>query len=354
MSYTNIYRIDPNKLDYATYYSSDYTRFGQFSSSGTGPIPPLYISPQPPQFTLIPGIINREQVRNLVTITGSENLGVGEGMALRLLTGDQLYRYGDINFTELRNRVIFRIDENDDLKISCISGAKFPHSDISNITLEGKKIVTMIFNVFDASGFLSQGQEVKLNFIREVSGQGFNIDDNTIFDIPGTTSFSVFTGNLDDSEQLNSSEYDISIDNSNILFLHLSSTENSVDVKQLRFNIVDSSNSHYLMLRTDLNFYISDNIFNINYKLTGDPSFNFKLNYSKVLFNSTSANVLFNDEYLPVGVISIYNYYIQPSDANGLGQVGGFFYINRLDNNSDNNLITLTTQEHTIGKIIRI
>ena len=266
MSYTNIYRIDPNKLDYATYYSSDYTRFGQFSSSGTGPIPPLYISPQTPQFTLIPGIINREQVRNLVTITGSENLGVGEGLVLRLLTDNSNNPFGDINVTEVRDRLIFRIDENDDLKISCISGAKFPHSDISNITLEGKKILTMIFNVFDASGLLSQGQEVKLNFIREVSGQPFSIDNNTIFDISGTTSFSVFTDNLGNSEQLNSSEYDISIDNSNILFLDLSSANNNfVDVKQLRFNIVDSSNSDYLMLRTDLNFYISDNRFNINY-----------------------------------------------------------------------------------------
>jgi hypothetical protein len=213
----------------------------------------------------------------------------------------------------------------------------------------------MIFNVFDASGFLSQGQEVKLNFIREVSGQEFYIDDNTIFDISGTTSFSVFSEDIDNSEQLNSSEYDISIDNSNILFLDLSSANNDfVDVKQLGFNIVDSSNSHYLMLRTDLNFYISDYRFNINYNLSSDSSFNFKLNYSRDPPSLSYARGLSNNPSLPVGFISIYNYNIQPSDANGLGQVGEFFYINRLDNNSDNNLITLTTQEHTIGKIIRI
>jgi len=309
-----------------------------------------------PQFTLSPGIIYSEQIIDTQTIPTQQILGVGQGMALRLLTGDQLHPYGDINVTELRNRVNFSIDENDDLNISSIPGTTFPQSDISNIPLEGKKIVTMIFNVFDASGWLKQGEKVNLNFIREVSGQGFNIDDNTIFDISGTTSLSVAETLADLSngtriKQLSyPDDYSIEISNNNLNLKLLDSSYNNYYVKNFSFNLFDSSNINHLMLKTDLNFYIQPATV---YNLTNDSSFNFIVDYSNN--NSDSDNskyIQVNDQsFVTIGNISIYNYSLQ---NNHLGPVGGYFNINQIEFENDNNLISLTSNPYKIGKILRV
>tara|TARA_B100001093_G_scaffold513582_2_gene585813 strand:+ start:688 stop:1782 length:1095 start_codon:yes stop_codon:yes gene_type:complete len=364
MSYANIYRIDPNKVNYAQHYSNDYIIFGQFSSSGSGPIPPLYIPPQLPQlpqFTLSPGIIYSEQIINTETIPTEQILGVGQGMALRLLTDISSHPYGDINVTELRNRVIFSIDENDDLNISCIPGSTFPKSDMSNISLEGTKIVTMIFNVLDASGWLKQGEKVDLSFVRDVSGEGFTINDNTIFEISGNTSVSV-AENLDDLSNnidiidLSNDDYFIEISNNDLKLTLLDPSYNNWYLKNFSFNISDSLNTNYLLTNTDLNFNIRSATV---YNLTDDSSFKFIVDYSNNSnINSVSSHYidLSYDNSINIGKISVYNYFLQniSSDNYYLGPVGGYFNINQVEYTNSNNLITISNSISKIGQIYRV
>lgn len=355
-----IQQLSQNATEYGTSYILDGILLYNLGKGVTQPNPfPIYTPPQTPQFTLSPGIIYSEQIIDTKTIPTEQILGVGQGMALRLFTDISSHPYGDINVTELRNRVDFSIDENDDLNISSLPGKTFPESDISNILLEGKKIVTMIFNVFDASGWLKQGEKVNLNFIREVSGQGFTIDDNTIFDISGTTSLSVAatTADLSNGTPITNlsypDDYSIEISNNNLNLKLLDSSYNNYYVKNFSFNVVDISNINYLMSKTDLNFYIQPATV---YNLTNNSSFNFIVDYSNN--NSDSDNskyIQVNDQsFVTIGNISIYNYSIQ---NNHLGPVGGYFNINQINQiefKNHNNLISLTSNPYKIGKILRV
>ena len=326
----------------STYFRNDALRLLSYTNtedSNPATNPP----PQTPQFTLSPGIIYDQQI-----------LGDGQGLVLRLLTGNDLHPYGDINVTQLRNTVNFNIDGDDNLYISCISGSSFPQSDISNILLEGSKIVTMIFNIFDASGWLKQGEKVNLNFIREVSGQGFTIDDNTIFDISGTTTIKV-AKNIDDLsndnvELLDESKYNIQISNN---YLKLKLTDASYDnyiVKSCSFNIIDNSNVNYLLSTNHLNFYINPATV---YELIDNSEYNFIINYSNSNKNSELLNyieVSYNN-FVDIGIFSTYNYILQ---NNNLGTIGGYFNINQIQYKNFNNLISLTNSNYIIGKIIRL
>ncbi len=311
---------------------------------------PIYTPPQPPQFTLTPGIIYSEQTLNTETIPTEQILGVGQGLALRLLTGISSHPYGDINVTELRNRVNFTIDGNDDLNISCVSGSTFPQTDISNISLEGKKIATMIFNVFDASGWLKQGEEINLNFIREVSGQDFTIDNNKFFDISGTSSLSVVE-NINDLNkflEISDSSYNIEISNNNLNLKLTDGNYNGYKVKNFSFNLVDSSNIDYLLKKTDINFNIKPAT---GYILTSDNSFNFIVDYSNNNVEESINIDLSHNHFVTIGNISNYNYLMQ---NNYLGPAGGYFNINQIKSGNYDNLITLTNNNYKIGKIYRL
>ena len=345
-----------NQSNFFQAYPSEILRASQIVAGSSTDIYSFYN--ELPQFTLSPGIIYSEQIIDTQTIPTQQILGVGQGMALRLLTGDQLHPYGDINVTELRNRVDFSIDENDDLNISSLPGKTFPESDISNISLEGKKIVTMIFNLFDASGWLEQPEQVKLNFIRDISVNGkiITIHDNTIFDISGTTSLSVAAtpADLSNGTPITNlsypDDYSIEISNNNLNLKLLDSSYNSYYVKNFSFNLVDSSNINHLMSKTDLNFYIQPATV---YNLTNDSSFNFIVDYSNNNSdNNNSKYIQVNDQsFVTIGNISIYNYSLQ---NNHLGPVGGYFNINQIEFENDNNLISLTSNPYKIGKILRV
>ena len=353
--YVNIYRIN-EQLTTNTDFATDFADLVSFYQTTDGVPPPLYTPPQPPQFTLSPGIIYSEQKIDTQTIPTEQILGVGQGLALRLLTDISSHPYGDINVTELRNRINFSIDENDCLNISCVSGSTFPQTDISNISLEGKKIATMIFNVFDASGWLKQGEEINLNFTRNVSGQRFTIDKNTIFDISGTSSLSVFRKSIGelvenlnsfDTLEISDSSYNIEISNNNLNLILRDESYNDYKVKNFSFNLVDSSNIDYLLKKTDINLNIKPAT---SYILTSDNSFNFIVDYSNNIGGSTID--LSHNHSVTIGNISNYNYLMQNGD---LGPKGGYFNINQINYGNNDNLITLTNNNNNkIGKIYRI
>lgn len=352
-----INQLSQNATDYGNNYILNGILLSNLGKGITQSNPfPIYIPPQLPQFTLSPGIIYTEQKINLESIptpTG-QILGTDQSLVLRLLTGDEIHPYGNIDVTQLRNRVNFSIDENNNLNISCISGSTFPDADINNISLEGKKIVTMIFNVFDASGWLKQGEKVNLNFIREVSGQGFSINDNKIFNISGIPLLSVAKTPADLSNGVSTKlsypdEYSIEISNNNLNLKLLKSNYNNYYVKNFSFNLVDSSYNNILLLNTDLHFNIPATVYN----LINDPSFNFIVDYSN--HNSDSDKSIYiqvyNQTFVTIGNISIYNYSLQ---NNHLGPVGGYFNINQIKFKNYNNLISLTTNKYKIGKIFKL
>lgn len=340
-----------NQSNFFQAYPTEILRASQIVAGSSTDIYSFYN--ELPQFTLSPGIIYSEQILNTQTIPAEQVLGVGQGLVLRLLTDISSHPYGDINVTQLRGIVNFNIDENDNLKISSIPGATFPQSDISNIPLEGKKIVTMIFNVFDASGWLKRGEKVNLNFIREVSGQGFNIDDNTIFDISGTTLLSIAENLLDLSNgtniiDLSATDYTIEISNNNLNLKLLDSSYNHYYVKNFSFNLVDTSNINYLMLKTDLNFHI--NPANVYY-LNNSSYFNFIIDFCNNNIANPNYIRLTHNSFINIGNISIYNYLIQ---TNYLGPVGGYFNINQIEYRNLNNLIQISNNIYRIGQIIRV
>ena len=351
-----IQQLSQNATEYGTSYILDGILLYNLGKGVTQPNPfPIYTPPQTPQFTLSPGIIYSEQIIDTQTIPTEQVLGVSQGLVLRLLTDISSHPYGDINVTELRNRVNFSIDENDNLNISCISGSTFPQSDISDIPLEGKKIVTMIFNVFDVSGWLKQGEKINLNFIREVSGQEFSINNFTNFDISGTQFLSLAQTITDLSNSTNiidlsNDHYSIEISNNNLNSKLLDSSYNNYYVKNFSFNVVDISNINYLMSNNDLNFYINPATV---YDLSSNSEFNFMIDYSNSNSNIDSSNYieLSYNNFITIGNIFIYNYLLQ---NNYLGPVGGYFNINQIKFNYLDNLVSLTPNNYKIGKIFRV
>ena len=257
MSYSNIYRIDPSKTNYAIHFSNDFTAFGIYSRTGVGPIPPLYIPELQSSQKLIPGVIAEEQ-----------SLGAGQPKALRLYdAAARVLR--DLSVTELRNEIIMEIDSNNNIKIRCVENSSYL----------GQYIWTMIFNIYDASGWaLNAETDISLNFTNN-----FGVNQDTQFDI-----------------SLAGIDYPISV---------ISSIDASHNIQDISKNEIGNSES------SDISYsiYIKNNN-ELYIKCSHDASFNNWYINSLDLFLHNISNTILSPSNLYLHLLPSTSYIIDPSD----------------------------------------
>ena len=284
------------------------------------------------QFSIFPGII-----------FGEQHLGEGQSLASRL------YNYNapsgtnhihDITVTQMRDRIDFNINENDELQISCKDGAQTPdRADIS-----GMGIWTMIFNIFDASGWLHAEQDISFGFING------DISSNTEF-VLGST----YQGKMSTDSSFNTPLQDISSGNVTLSIINgneitiIANSANHGFISNLSFNL----NGSNIELDPDTVFiHITPAIaYDISH---GSGSYNFDISLNEDLINSGEFSqddlIHIKDISYTVGYIRPFGYHIQPN--NDLGNPGGYYNINNLTYNITN-LLTLSPIPQTFGRITR-
>lgn len=335
MSYSSIYRIDPNRRDFVIYYSSDYTNLGlfgasaQFNTLDAGPIPPLYTPP--PSEKLIPGII----------CDSTQNLGLGQPHALRLYDSSS-DTFNDLTVNQLRQDIIMQIDSTESIYISCISSSAY----------QGQHILTMIFNIYDASGWVLRAEnDVSLNITKEIRNNIF-LTNQTRYDLSlaGITEIlgvrhqntlnslpqdilDNFIGNTSNSDM----SYSIYIQNNNEIYIKsLNSlvSYNSWYVDSFKFKLYDLSNSNFVLSPSDVFLYISPaTLYEISYNTSSQYFSITTISNEHAWDNSINYLNRIDQSGTLIGKLYPYGYKVQ-SDLE-------YYNINNLTYN-ENNLIRLS------------
>ena len=332
-NYVNTYRIDINKTNFVTNYLNDFNEFLIFASN-TDPLraPPLYIPPQLSQFALVPGILHDEQY-----------LGDGQSNVLRLID------YSDNSLLDIKasdlDKIIFRINENNEIMLSCIQDASINGKDIS-----GMGVASMIFNIYDISNskLLSAESDVNLVFSNTtISGDDvFTISDISASYYPVSSSNSIFPY----TNSTINVNVDISINN-NILSIKKSNDISDGIIADLEFKLtannslnLDNSNAFiHVAPSTKYDLIFNNSLFKI--QLHSDFNSD-DISFGRYIYLDTTTN------YSEFATINPYAYKIK--SINNLGSTSNIFYynINNLSFNS-NNLIILSTNEKKVGTIIK-
>ena len=293
---------------------------------------PLYTAPPPPPSApsekLIPGII----------CDGIQDLGDGQPMALRLYDSSN-HTLHDLNVKELRYDVTMQIDSSKNIYISCVSDSSY----------QGQHILTMIFNIFDASGWALEAEnDVSLNITNslglnnltsyDISLAGISIP-LTLIQNPNSESIISISNELVGTDL----SYSIYIDNNNELYIKSNDSANSYNnyyVNSFNFNLVDNSSN--LLGPSDVYLHLAPATgYDISYNTITDSSFS--INKNSIPSMSSNYLIKLDTSGSLIGKLYPYAYRIQPGNLE-------YYNINNLTY-KENNLITLTTTPVLLGKL---
>lgn len=323
------YVFDINKLN-------DYI----INNGGTGTEEPILITstgsaPSAPSEKLIPGII----------CDGIQDLGDGQPMALRLYDSSN-HTLHDLNVKELRYDVTMQIDSSKNIYISCVSDSSY----------QGQHILTMIFNIFDASGWALEAEnDVSLNITNRLG-----LNNSTSYDISlaGISSpililreYSSFDSSLIEISNNyigNTSNTDLSysiyIENGNEIYIKSKNNTvyyNNYYVDSLKFNLHDLSNN--FLGPSNVFLYIAPaTLYDICYNSTYATSFKINTISNELAWNENNYLIKLDSSGTLIGKLYPLGYTIHPYLE--------YYNINNLTYNK-NNLIELTNTPVLLGKI---
>lgn len=257
------------------------------------------------RYKLIPGIIN-----------GDQDLGDGLPYAMNIFDPSECILY-DLTVIDLDNNILFNIDQSDNIYISCL-----PDSSYKNM-----QIWTILFNIFDVSGWLLlANQDVELNII---NNYGYNSNSN--FDISlSKIEISGISNISNDKFILECSQ--------NILSLKTTDIGSDICgqiIDNIYFNIKDENgiildNSMIFLLLTPFTGYELG---------LGDSTYNFIIR--KTVFSNTT-NLIIGNQPQVFAKIFPYGYNILPNVS--------YFNINNITV-EENNLLKLDSSGVLIGKL---
>ena len=318
---------------------------------------PLYIPP--PSTGTGTGTSAAEKIIPGIICHDDQHLGQGQPAALRLyeLSG-QTINIHDYNVKALKNNVIMEIDSSKNVLVRCTE----------SFAEKGLSIWTLIFNIFDASGWALEAQtDVSLN-ITNLSGP-VHLSESTIYDIS-------LAGIIDPHFRLSvmdasgenivgiSNEYvgsGISSDASYSIYVDPSNNELKIKcsedashktesddfyVSSLKFNLFDTSNSNtflgpdnvYLHLSAASGLDISYNHTSTDVSFVINPNPNFT---SPDMFSKNNL-IKLDPSGATIGRLLPYAYKIIPNQE--------YYNINTLTYRPDN-LITLDTSGVVLGQL---
>ena len=332
-NYPDLKRLDPNGTS-NSYYQANFIKFKNFMANDRlAPFPPdLYIPL--PQEKVIPGIVYDEQI-----------LGKGQALAMRLYDASN-QKFRDLHLKDLRNNINIYLDQYKNILISCASGSIY----------ESMPIWSMIFNIYDASGWLLKAQkDVSLNLVKTINtnNQNRNITNNTQYGISFENISQILR--LRESELSQSSRVDIlnsDIDRDYLIYiengneLKIKTVNNNVEyngwyIDALNINIYDISFANTFLKPQDVFLYLDKFAYDICYNTT-----HFSININQLIpENTLRINNLIRLD--PSGsLIGI----LKPSGYNIHNDLE-YFNINNLTFHYEN-LITLETKPIILGNIL--
>lgn len=310
------------------------------SNPATNP-PPLYIPPpSAPSEKLIAGIICHEQ-----------NIGLGQPLAVRLYDPSN-NKIIDLTVKDLRNQIIMEIDSDKNLKVSCTEDSSFINH----------QVWTMIFNIFDASGWALLSNDISFNFTNTNSSNSVN--DLTKYDISlaninqilkvqvdASASTDIFDVSNDLISNTMDASYSIYCVSNNELYIKCTedASWNGYYVNSLNFNLYDTSSNNFLG-PSEIYLHLAPSVtrYDISYDQISDASFNINI-YPSQLPSSYLENNELNDQLIKldpsgrkIGTIYPYGYRIQPNLE--------YYNINNLTHYSQN-LITLNPSGVILGQV---
>ena len=190
---------------------------------------PGYNLPDSEPITLVPGILHGEQ-----------NLGDGQPNVMRLIdySDNSLH---DLKVSDIKSKINFYINENDEIVLSCVENSTINGRDIS-----GMGVVSMLFNIIDSSGVVNIQSDISLNFINNA------ISNSSIFTISGDIS-GTYIPSLDypdDISYINNENTILKINNNNLVIGISSENVSSGYINKLLFTnpTVPSSTKSILLV----------------------------------------------------------------------------------------------------------
>ena len=257
------------------------------------------------RYKLIPGIIN-----------GDQDLGDGLPYAMNVFDPSECILYY-LTVIDLDNDILFNIDQSDNIYISCL-----PNSIYKNM-----QIWTILFNIFDVSGWLLlANQDVELNTINS-----YGYDSNSNFDISLSKIEISGISNISNDKFLLECSQNI---------LSLKTTDIGSDIcgeiiDNIYFNIKDENgiildNSMIFLLLTPFTGYELG---------LGDSTYNFIIRKTGI---SNTTNLIIGNQPQVFAKIFPYGYNILPNVS--------YFNINNITV-EENNLLKLDTSGVLLGKL---
>ena len=291
--------------------------YGNTLDSNTNTNPPE-LAPQSSSFTLVPGILHGEQ-----------NLGDGQPNVMRLIdySDNSLH---DLKVSDIKSKINFYINENDEIVLSCVENSTINERDIS-----GMGVVSMLFNIIDSSGVVNIQSDISLNFINN------DISNSSIFTISGDISGTYIPSldNPDDISYINNENTILQIINNNLVIGISSENVSSGYINKLLFKIAIEGSENIL---NDEDIFI-----NIS------PATAYDLSYSSETFEISLNNIdglelieFSNNEYI-IGEIIPYAYSIQP--IINLSNIA-YYNINNLSFKKKN-LLVLSSNNQILGNL---
>ena len=302
------------------------------SNPATNP-PPIYTPPSTssaPAEKLIAGIICDEQQR-----------GQGQPQAIRLYDPSE-NTLTDLKVNQLRDQIKMEIDSEKNLKVSCVSGSMY----------EGQRVWTMIFNIFDASGWAFKAQnDISLNFKNTIG-----LTDSTRYDISLAGISTILKVQSDASAStvydvsntlvstLTDASYSIYCTSGNELYIQCSqdASWNQYYVNSLKINLYDTSSNRFFG-PSDGYLHLEQTGYDISYDATSDASFNIDINSNIPTTSLENSHLIKLDPSgSKIGTLYPYGYRIQPSLE--------YYNINTLTYHYQN-LITLDPSGVILGRV---